>query len=50
MATGIGDEGSGVVRRETNTTSITGSGKSVVQANGGSVSVARLVDIVVILS
>lgn len=49
MATGIGDEGSGVVRQETNTTSATGSGKSLVQANGGSVSVARLVDIVVIL-
>jgi len=49
MATGIGDEGPGVVRQETDTAPTTDSGNSLAQTNGGSVSVARLVDIVVVL-
>src|SRR5215469_13816891 len=49
MATGIGDDGPGVVRHESDPTATTRSGNSLAQANGGSVSVARLVDIVVVL-
>lgn len=49
MATGIGDGGPGVARQETDTAPTTGTGNSRAQANGGSVSVARLVDIVVVL-
>ena len=49
MTTGTGDGGSGVVRHETDTAPTTGSGTALAQANGGTVSVARLVDIVVVL-
>ncbi len=50
MAGGIGDEGPSVVRQESDrATPTTASRNSSVQANGGSVSVARLVDIVVVL-
>jgi len=49
MATGIGDEGTDVVRQQGDTTGTTGSGNSHAQATGESVSVARLVDIVVVL-
>lgn len=50
MAGGIGDEGPGVVRQESDpVTGTTGSGNLSARANGGSVSVARLVDIVVVL-
>ena len=50
MTRGIGDEGPGLVRQESDPgTARTGSGITSTQANGGSVSVARLVDIVVVL-
>ena len=50
MAHGIRDEGPGVVGQESDpATPTTGSVNSSVQVNGGSVSVSRLVDIVVVL-
>jgi hypothetical protein len=50
MARGIGDEGPGLVRQEGDpATATAGPEDSSAGANGGSVSVARLVDIVVVL-
>jgi hypothetical protein len=50
MARGIENEGPGVIRPESDpATATTGSRNPSAQGNGGSVSVARLVDIVVVL-
>jgi hypothetical protein len=50
MARDVRDEGAGLVRQESDPAAVTaGSGRPSAQADGGSVSIARLVDVVVVL-